>query len=123
MRWIWANVDAADPAAVAATSRTAPLGRVRFQNRAIAVEDLLAMFAVESAICHLNFLVAVPDPPGPAPDVSELVVATLDGGLGGQRPASWDDLAHVRKRGGCQPLDAADLAERGTHASQYPAFG
>jgi hypothetical protein len=67
---------------------------MRFQNHATAVEDLLAMFAVEFVTCHLDFLVAVPDRPGPVPDVSELVVATLDGGLRGQRPASWDDLAY-----------------------------
>jgi hypothetical protein len=73
--WIWANASWAtadglrghfDEAmvAAAATSRTAPPGRMRFQNHAIAVEDLLAMFAVEFVTCHLDFLVAVPDRPG-----------------------------------------------------------
>jgi hypothetical protein len=109
--------------AAAMASRAAPAGRVRFQNHVLAIDDLLAMFAVEFALHHLDLLVAVPDRPGPEPDALELIVCTLDGLLDPHHPTSWDQLTYVRKATGRQPLDAADRKELGSKASRYPAFG
>jgi hypothetical protein len=66
---------------VAAATRTARPGRVRFRDHAVAVGDLPAVLAVEFVTCHLDVLVAVPARAGPAPDISEFV-ATPDGGPG-----------------------------------------
>jgi len=135
LRWIWANSASYATAASlrrhfddvlaagAAVSRQAPGGRLRFQGHVLAADDLLAMFAVEFAIHHLDLLVALPDRPGPVPAALDLAANTLDGLLGGQHPASWDEPTYLRKGTGRAPLDAADLAELGAAASRYPAFG
>lgn len=136
VRWHWANASAysvasefqrhfADTArAAASASQRAPAGRFRFQQHVMAAEDILAMWAVELVLHHLDLIARLPgERPGPPPEALALTARTLDGMLGGERPPSWNDITYALKGTGRVPLDAPEREFLGSRARRYPAFG
>jgi uncharacterized protein (TIGR03083 family) len=136
VRWHWANASAysvasefrrhfADTArAAAGTSRYAPAGRFRFQQYIMAAEDILATWAVELVLHHLDLIARLPgERPGPLPEAVALTTRTLDAMLGSERPPSWDDVTYALKGTGRASLDAPEREFLGPRAGRYPAFG
>ncbi len=135
VRWTWAMAAAypsaevlrrhfADVAAIAtAAGGAAHDGYVRFQGHVLATQDFVAMWAVEFCIHHLDLLVGVPDRPGPRTRTVELALKTVDGLVGCQRPARWDDLMYLRKASSRETLDDVDRDELGADVARYPVFG
>jgi hypothetical protein len=113
-----------DVVAIAArASRAAQVGHVYLHGHVQTTEDFVTMWAVEFCVHHLDLLVGVPGRPGPRPGAVEVALNTVDGLLGRQRPARWDDLTYLRKATGRQPLDDADRQELGADVARYPVFG
>jgi hypothetical protein len=110
--------------AAAGVSRQAPAGRFRFQGHVMEAEDILAMWATELALHHLDLIAFLPGHPGPLPEALALTARTLDSLVGdGGRPSSWDDVTYALKATGRVPLDPPDREFLGHLAGQYPVFG
>ncbi|MGH9057614.1 MAG: maleylpyruvate isomerase N-terminal domain-containing protein [Acidimicrobiales bacterium] len=135
VRWRWATTAAYATAtglrqhfedvlsAAAAGARKAAPGRTRFQGHVLSTDDLLAMWATELAIHHLDLLVALPD--RYLPDARALAVAaqTVDSLLGRGRVAGWEDATYLQKATGRAALEPAEVAALGEHAARLPVFG
>jgi hypothetical protein len=99
-------------------ARNVPDGPLTTQGRVLAVPDVVATFAVEAAVHHLDFDLGEPAIP------LDLVVRTLDGLLGeGRRRPEWDDLTYTLKGTGRLELDGAERAVLGRDAARFPLFG
>jgi hypothetical protein len=85
----------------------------------LTARDLVATFAVEAAVHHLD-LVGELDRPGPRAEPLALVRQTLDGLLGRPVPVAWDDRTWALAGTGRRPLDAAERQAFAADADRLP---
>jgi len=105
-----------------AVGHVRPAHLVRTQGRTLTVADLLSTLTVESAVHHLDLVVRL-DRPGPSAEPLAEVRRILEGLLGGQLPARWDDVTAARRGTGRERLTAEDRLELGPGARRFPLFG
>ena len=110
------------PAAVRAAERADPDGHVTTQGYVLAVPDLLATFATEAVIHHLDMTVHLHGAPDPAPEAVAVAARTLDGLLGADvsRPAGWSETEYLLKGTGRLPLSIEDRDALGPTAALFP---
>jgi len=106
-------------AALALAGRTPPDTLVATQGHVLTARDLVATFAVEAAVHHLDLVVEL-DRPGPRAEPLALVRQTLDGLLGRPVPVAWDDRTWALAGTGRRPLDAAERHAFGADADRLP---
>ncbi|HMM95942.1 maleylpyruvate isomerase N-terminal domain-containing protein [Phycicoccus sp.] len=95
--------------------RYLPAGQHAFQGHVLTSGDLLATWAVESAVHHLDLLVTS-DPPAPALALTRRTAACL---LDEELPTDWDDTTAALVATG-----RVDPPENSSHlAGRLPAFG
>jgi uncharacterized protein (TIGR03083 family) len=109
-------------AVVHAARHTDPGLVVRTQGHTIRVEDLVRTLIVETAVHHLDLVVAL-DRPGPPAAALRTVRETLDALLGEATPVTWDDAAYARVGTGRAPLTADERLVLGPLADRFPLFG
>jgi uncharacterized protein (TIGR03083 family) len=85
-------------ATVNAVADTPPELPVSTQGHVLTAGDLMLTLAVEATVHHLDLVVDLPEAPGPSAAGLAAVRATLDGLLGGPRPAGLEGRA-LRPRG------------------------
>ncbi len=111
-------------AAVRAAAAVPANSRLTTQGHVLALPDLLASFAVEAAVHHLDMTLDLPDAAEPDADALALTRRTLDGVLGsGTVRPSWSDPEYALKGTGRLGLDAAERRLLGASADQFPLFG
>ena len=95
---------------LATVLRAVSAGRHAFQGHVLTSGDLLASWAVENAVHHLDLLVEAPPPPTALGVVRRTAEALLDERL----PAAWDDTtAALVATGRVAPPDGAShLSDR-----------
>ena len=99
--------------------RVPPDTLVATQGHVLTARDLVATFAVEAAVHHLDLVVEL-DRPGPRAEPLALVRRTLDGLLGRPVPVAWDDRTWALAGTGRRPLDAAERQAFGADADRLP---
>jgi hypothetical protein len=109
-------------AVVVAAGRVRPDDLVRTQGRVLTVAHVLSTLTVEAAVHHLDLVLRL-DRPGPAAAPLAEVRRVLEGLLGRPLPAGWDDVTAARRGTGREALSAADRAELGSAAADFPLFG
>jgi hypothetical protein len=115
--------DVAVAVAAAQAARSARAGRLSVQGHVLVTADLLATFAVEFGLHHLDLLAEHADRPGPVAASVDMAARTLDGLLGADRPSWWDEVTYIKKATGREPLDADDQDRLGGLVSRLPLFG
>ncbi|GEL19613.1 maleylpyruvate isomerase N-terminal domain-containing protein [Pseudonocardia asaccharolytica] len=95
---------------------------VRTRGRALRVDDLFHILAVEATVHH-DDLVAHLDRPGPSGPGLTAVRAVLDGLLGSAVPVPWDDVSYLRAGTGRVPLTARERTLLGADAYRFPLLG
>lgn len=104
-----------------AAGASAP-GAVVFQGRVLATGDFLATWAVELTVHHLDLGRELVIPP-PAAAGLRLARATVQARAGRDLPAGWSDEEAVLAGAGRRPLTAAQAAELGESADEFPVLG
>ncbi|MFC4061369.1 maleylpyruvate isomerase N-terminal domain-containing protein [Planomonospora corallina] len=103
---------------------TVPEGaRVEQYGRSLAVADLLAEWAVEAAIHHLDVTAGVDTAPPPPASALAVVRRTFDGLAGAPAGAAWDDVAYALKGSGRVPLTGSERERLGAVADRFPLLG
>lgn len=109
--------------AAARAVERAPHGRFRFQGHVMESQDMVAMWAVEFTVHHLDLRAGLPGIPPPGADALALACLTLDRLTGARRHASWSPETYVLKGTGRLPLAPEDASALEECASAFPAFG
>jgi uncharacterized protein (TIGR03083 family) len=109
--------------AAARAVERAPSGRFRFQGHVIEAQDMVAIWAVEFTVHHLDLTAGLPGIPPPAAGALQLACLTLERLTGARRPGSWSPETYVLKGTGRLPLVPEDSAALEGCAGAFPAFG
>jgi len=110
-------------AALRASARCPPGGRVETQHLVIAVPDFLATLTVEAALHLLDLTVQVEHPPVAPAAALEIVRMTLDGLLEAAPPVSWPAETYALKGTGRMELDESDRRLLGELQERFPLLG
>ncbi|MBG0825458.1 maleylpyruvate isomerase N-terminal domain-containing protein [Planomonospora sp. ID91781] len=97
--------------------------RVEQYGRSIAVADLLAQWAVEAAIHHLDITVGLDGTPPPPASALAVVRRTFDHLAGAPAGALWSDADYTLKGGGRLPLTGNERERLGPAADRFPLVG
>jgi uncharacterized protein (TIGR03083 family) len=117
---LWTETAAAAARAAAALPAGAKLAT---QGHVLSAADFLATLAVEATIHHLDLAAGDGNLAGPSGPGLAVTRETLDGALGQQVPAGWDDVTFVLKATGRAELTDGDRARLGALADRFPLLG
>jgi uncharacterized protein (TIGR03083 family) len=117
---LWTETAAAAARAAAALPAGAKLAT---QGHVLSAADFLATLAVEATIHHLDLAAGDGNLAGPSGPGLAVTRETLDGALGQQVPAGWDDVTFVLKATGRAELTDGDRTRLGALAARFPLLG
>ncbi|HEX5189297.1 MAG TPA: maleylpyruvate isomerase N-terminal domain-containing protein [Streptosporangiaceae bacterium] len=119
LTWEW--TETAEAARRAA--KACPFQMVATQGHVLRAADFMATLAVEGAVHYLDMTAGLPGAAPCDPISLGLVTRVLDGLLGRERVASWDDETYALKGTGRIGLAEDERTELGPAAGKFPLFG